>query len=96
LGGREFGAFFVFQYFMPFFTKAICKMGSKFVTLGSKVFFLGGNIFIFLSSKITFLAAKVGSRNYFSGQQELFFRAARIHILSSKYFSYRNSKFWFI
>jgi hypothetical protein len=52
---------------------AICKMGSKFVTLGSKVIFLGGNIFIFLSSKITFLAAKVGSRNYFFGQQELFF-----------------------
>jgi hypothetical protein len=45
---------------------AICKMGSKFVTLG-------GNIFIFLSSKITFLAAKVGGRNYFFGQQELFF-----------------------
>jgi hypothetical protein len=33
-------------------------MGSKFVTLGSKV---------------TFLAAKVGSRNYFFGQQVLFF-----------------------
>jgi hypothetical protein len=48
---------------------AICKMGSKFVTLGSKVIFLGGNIFIFLSSKITFLAAKVGSRNYFFGLQ---------------------------
>jgi hypothetical protein len=64
-------------------------MGSKFVTLGSKVTFLGGNIFIFLSSQITFLAAKVGSRNFF-------FWAARIHILSSKYFSYRNSKFWFI
>jgi hypothetical protein len=76
--------------------KAICKMGSKFVTLGSKVIFLGGNIFIFLTSKITFLAAKVGSRNYFYGQQELFFWAARIHILSCKYFSYRNSKFWFI
>jgi hypothetical protein len=53
--------------------KAICKMGSKSVTLGSKVIFLGGNIFIFLSSKITFLAAKVGSRNYFFRQQELFF-----------------------
>ncbi len=56
---------------------AICKMGSKFVTLGSKVIFLGGNFFIFLSSKITFLAAKVGSRNYF-------FWAARIIFLSSK------------
>jgi hypothetical protein len=48
-------------------------VGSKFVTLGRKVIFLGGNFFIFLSSKITFLAAKVGSRNYFFGQQELFF-----------------------
>jgi hypothetical protein len=56
-----------------YFKMAICKMGSKFVTLGSKVIFLGGNIFIFLSSKITFLAAKVGSRNYFFGQQEIFF-----------------------
>jgi hypothetical protein len=52
---------------------AICKMGSKFVTLGSKVIFLGGNIFIFLSSKITFLAAKVGSRKYFFEQQEFIF-----------------------
>jgi hypothetical protein len=33
---------------------AICKMGSKSVTLGSKVIFLGGNIFIFLSSKSLF------------------------------------------
>jgi hypothetical protein len=33
---------------------AICKMGSKFVTL---------------RSKITFLVAKVGSRNYFFEQQ---------------------------
>jgi hypothetical protein len=48
-------------------------MGSKFVTLDSKVIFLGGNIFIFLSSKITFLAAKVGSRNYFFEQQEFIF-----------------------
>jgi hypothetical protein len=68
---------------------AICKMGSK-------VFFLGGNFFIFLSSKIAFLAAKVGSKNHFFGQQELFFLAARIYILGSKYFSYRNWKFWFI
>jgi hypothetical protein len=62
-----------FSKFNDSFDLAICKMGSKFVTLGSKVIFLGGNIFIFLSSKITFLAAKVGSRNYFFGQQELFF-----------------------
>jgi hypothetical protein len=52
---------------------AICKMGSKFVTLGSKVIFSGGNFFIFFSSKITFLAAKVGSKNHFFGQPELFF-----------------------
>jgi hypothetical protein len=41
-----------------------------------------------------------GQQNYFfgskSGQQKLFFWAARIIFLSSKYFSYRNSKFWFI
>jgi hypothetical protein len=56
-------------------------MGSKFVTLGSKVTFLGGNIFIFLSSK--------------SGQQKLFFWAARIIFLSSKnsYFEQQILKF---
>jgi hypothetical protein len=57
-------------------------MGSKFVTLGSKVFFfLSGNIFIFLGSKITFLAAKVGSRNYFFGQQKFIFLAANILVI---------------
>jgi hypothetical protein len=67
---------------------AICKMGSKFVTLGSKVIFLGGNIFIFFEQQNYFFGSKYG-------QQKLFFWAARIIFLSSKYFSYRNSKFWF-
>jgi hypothetical protein len=56
-------------------------MSSKFVTLGSKVFFLSGNIFIFLGRKITFLAAKVGSRNYFFEQQEFIFWAANILVI---------------
>ncbi len=69
--------------------KAICKMGSKFVTLGSKVIFLGGNFFIFFEQQNYFFGSK-------SGQQELFFWAARIYILDSKYFRHSNSKFWFI
>jgi hypothetical protein len=62
----------MFVHFDPFFILAICKMGSKFVTLGSKVIFWAAT-FLFFSSKITFLAAKVSSRKYFFGQQELFF-----------------------
>jgi hypothetical protein len=56
---------------------AICKMGSKFVTLGSKVIFLDGNFFYFFEQQNYFFGSK-------SGQQESFFWAARIIFLSSK------------
>jgi hypothetical protein len=50
-----------------------------------------------MNAKLRFEKTNKWQQNYFfgskSGQQELFFWAARIHILSSKYFSYRNSKF---
>ncbi len=72
--------------------KAICKVGSKLVTLGSKVIFLGGNFFIFLSSKITFLAAKVGSRNYFFEQQEFIFWEANILVIEIRHFSLFREK----
>jgi hypothetical protein len=48
-------------------------MGSKFITLGSK---------------ITFLAAKVGSKNYFFGQQKFIFWGANIFILVNKNFGF--------
>jgi hypothetical protein len=48
------------------------KWAANLLLWASKLFFWAATflfIFFFLSSKITFLAAKVGSRNYFFEQQ---------------------------
>jgi hypothetical protein len=59
------------------YSLAICKMGSKFVTLGSKVFFFWAATFLFFEQQNYFFGSK-------SGLQKLFFWAARIIFLSSK------------
>jgi hypothetical protein len=81
------------------FLMAICKMGSKFVTLGSKVIFWAATFLFFWAAKLLFWQQKWAAgiiffcgKNYFFEQQEFIFWAANILVIEIRNFGLFREK----